>query len=222
MPLAGIHNFDSPAMDTSAILQTLLPGEPTIRRKDFNDELCLKMTDAKTFMAQEVGEYFLDMWWGTIKSSHEEIRKPITLEYDEALAVYAYTNCQPPFFEDINGALRCGEHHYLVDLIDSALEKLPVHSESVAYRWASIGNDLQLLLSDCVMTNLAYTSTNLQTRRYDGTGFDTDSMRIFMHLGRDISLYSDDNSRVFKKPLSQEAQAFVYWLKMLFQSSCTI
>ncbi|WP_454719375.1 hypothetical protein [Citrobacter freundii] len=173
------------------------------------------MTDAKTFMAQEIGEYLLDMWWGTIKSSHEKIRKPITLEYDEALAVYAYTNCQPPFFEDINSALRCGEHHYLVDLIDSALEKLPVHSESVTYRWANIGNDLQLLLSDGVMTNLAYTSTNLQTRRYDGTDFDTDSIRIFMHLGRDISLYSDDNSPGLQEALIPRGARF----RLLAQNS---
>ncbi|MBX4605972.1 hypothetical protein C7266_01360 [Klebsiella variicola] len=189
--------------------------QPHSRLKEFKDELCLKMTDAKTFMIQEVGEYLLDMWWGTIKSSHEKIRKPITLEYDEALAVYAYTNCQPPFFEDINGALRRGEHHYLVDLIDSALEKLPVHSESVTYRWATIGNDLQLLLSKGVMTNLAYTSTNLQTRRYDGNDFDTDSMRIFMHLGRDISLYSDDNSLGLQEALIPRGASF----RLLAQNS---
>lgn len=163
------------------------------------------MTDARTFMAKEVGEYLLDMWWGSIKTSHEEARKQIILDYDEALAVYAYTNGQPPFFEDINSALRCGEHHYLVDLIDSALQKLPVHSESLTYRWASIGDSL---LPNGVMTNLAYTSTNLQTRRYDGTDFDTDSMRIFMHLGRDISLYSDDNSPGLQEALIPRGSRF--------------
>ncbi|MBH3270845.1 hypothetical protein I5N37_05695 [Serratia marcescens] len=166
------------------------------------------MTDVKIFMANEVGEYIVDMWWGNIKSSHEAVKKEITLDYDEALAVYAYTNCLPPFFEDINGALRRGEDHYLVDLIDSALQKLPVHSESLTYRWANIGDDLQLLLSNGIMTNLAYTSTNLQTRRYDGTDFDTDSMRIFMHLGRDISLYSDDNSLGLQEALIPRGASF--------------
>lgn len=166
------------------------------------------MIEATTLMVQEVGEYLLDMWWGTIQTSHEQARKPIQLSYDEALAVYAYTNCHPPFYEDINGALRCREHHYLVELIDSALQKLPVHYESVAYRWANIGDDLGPLLSNGVITNLAYTSTNLQACRYDGGDFDTNSMRIFMHLGRDISLYSDDNSPGLQEALIPRGAKF--------------
>lgn len=134
------------------------------------------------------------MWWSAIQTSHRQANKPILLNYNEALAIYAYTNCYPPFYKDINNALREGAHHYLVDLIDFALKKLPVHHESVAYRWAKFEDNLELLLSKSIITNLAYTSTNLHARRYDGSDFDTDSMRIFMHLGRDISLYSDDNS----------------------------
>lgn len=191
-------------------MQDFLPTgfNPHSEWEDCNDGLYLKMTDTKTLMAQDVNEYLLDMWWGSIKSSHEKANKAITLNYNEALAVYAYTNCFPPFFEDINGALRCGEDHYLVGLIDSALQKLPVHSESLTYRWASIDSDLQVLLSKGVMINRAYTSTNLQTRRFDGTGFNTDSMRIFMHLGRDISLYSDDNSPGLQEALIPRGARF--------------
>lgn len=120
------------------------------------------------------------------------------------------------FFEEINGALRCREEHYLVDLIDSGLRKLPIHFESLTHRWAKIGDDLQLLLSQGVMINLGYTSTNLHPHRYDGSDFDTDSMRIFMHLGRDISLYSDDNSLGLQELLIPRGASF----RLLAQDFC--
>lgn len=166
------------------------------------------MSEAKNFMAQEVGEYLLDMWWLAIQNAHEQVNKAIQLSYDEALAVYAYTNCHPPFYEDINGALRAEQDHYLVPLIDSALEKLPYHPESVTHRWASLGADLEILLSNGIITNNGYTSTNLETKRYDGSDFDTDSMRIFMHLGRDISLYSDDNTPGLREALIPRGARF--------------
>lgn len=174
------------------------------------------MIDITTLMAQEVTEYVIDTWWQTIKSSHEKAHKQITLDKEEALAIYAYTNCMPPFFEEINGALRCREEHYLVDLIDSGLRKLPIHFESLTHRWAKIGDDLQLLLSQGVMINLGYTSTNLNPHRYDGSDFDTDSMRIFMHLGRDISLYSDDNSLGLQELLIPRGASF----RLLAQDFC--
>lgn len=166
------------------------------------------MTKTNVSIIEDVSDYLLDMWWSAIQNSHKQANKPIQLDYNEALAVYAYTNCCPPFYKEINSALRSGEHHYLVDLIDSALQKLPVHYESVAYRWAKLEDNLELLLSNSIITNLAYTSTNLQTRRYDGSDFDTDSMRIFMHLGRDISLYSDDNSLGLQEALIPRGAKF--------------
>ncbi len=163
----------------------------------------------KNIMANEVEEYLLDMWWGAIKTSHESARKEIILDYDEALAIYAYTNCRPPFYQDINNALRYSHDHYLVSLIDSALLKLPLHNESVVHRWTAIDSaQMQILLSDEVVTNQAYTSTNIQTRRYDGSEFNVDSMRIFMHLGRDISLYSDDNTPGLQEALIPRGAKF--------------
>jgi hypothetical protein len=92
------------------------------------------MSAGRNYIRKEVQEYLLDMWWLAIRNSHEQAKKDILLDYDEAIAVYAYTNVCPPFYEKINDALRSGENHYLVELIDSALSKLPIDESSVVHR----------------------------------------------------------------------------------------
>lgn len=135
------------------------------------------------------------MWWLAIQNAHENANINIVLDYDEAIAVYAYTNCIPPFYEKINSALRAGEDYYLVPLIDSALQKLPIHTSTVVHRWTDMSEgDIGILTHGGVFLNAGYTSTNMHSRRYDGAGFDCESFRIFMHTGRNISLYSDDFS----------------------------
>nr|TRO71713.1 hypothetical protein E5140_18485 [Pantoea agglomerans] len=153
------------------------------------------MSAIRNYIKKEVQEYLLDMWWLAIRKSHEQANKDILLDYDEAIAVYAYTNNYPPFYDKINDALRTGEDHYLVELIDSALSKLPVDESSVVHRWCTIStSEINILISGDSIINAGYTSTNLHAKRYDGSSFDCDSIRIFSLIGRNISLYSYDNS----------------------------
>lgn len=153
------------------------------------------MDIAQNVIRDEVADYLLDMWWLAIRSSHEKANKEILLTSEEALAVYAYTNCRPPYYQEINNALRDGEDHYMVELIDSALAKLPPETSSVVHRWAIIpGQEIEELRAGNIVTNLGYTSTNREPNRFEECEYGSDSMRIFQHLGRDISLYSDDNS----------------------------
>lgn len=174
------------------------------------------MSTIRNYIKKEVQEYLLDMWWLAIRKSHEQANKNILLGYDEAIAVYAYTNNYPPFYETINDALRSGENHYLVELIDSALSKLPIDESSVVHRWCPISDsDINLLTSGETIINAGYTSTNLHTKRYDGSSFDCDSIRIFSHTGRNISLYSDDNSLGLEEILIPRNSRF----SLLFQDA---
>lgn len=174
------------------------------------------MSAGRIYIRKEVQEYLLDRWWLSICKSHEHANKNILLDYDEVIAVYAYTNNYPPFYEKINEALRSGQNHQLVELIDSALSKLPVDESSVVHRWCPISVlEMNILISGEPIINAGYASTNLHPKRYDGSSFDCDSIRIFSHTGRNISLYSDDISLGLEEILIPRDSRF----RLLFQDA---
>lgn len=151
------------------------------------------MTAQAIFSHEQIDVYLEDRFWSAIKSMHANANKPILLTKHEAIALYAYTNCYPPFFEEINNDLRADETNQFITAIDSGLAKLPIFPESQLHRWAPIPTEeLELLNSGEVVTNLGYTSTNLFPKRFDACDPDCDAMRIYLSDGRDISLYSDD------------------------------
>ena len=152
-----------------------------------------------------------DQFWGMVKLNHTKVQKEVFLSRDEAVALYAYTACYPPMYKEINAALREGKlNNFLIKLVDSALNKLPIYSGQFVYRWSVPTLDEQAkLAANEVVIDGAYLSTLKLPNEL--TMVEHDSMLIkILHLnGRDVSLYSDDYSADIQEILIPRGSSFV-------------
>ncbi|WP_279464558.1 ADP-ribosyltransferase [Aeromonas veronii] len=103
--------------------------------------------------------------------NHSKVQKKIFLSRDEAVALYAYTVCYPPMYKEINSALREGKlNNFLIKLVDSALDNLPIYTDRFVYRWSVPTLDEQdKLAKNAVVTDRAYLST-LKKTKYANNG----------------------------------------------------
>lgn len=86
-------------------------------------------------------------------------------------------------------------NHFLIKLIDSALNLLPVYQDGVVYRWSvpTLDEQEKLGANDVVVEN-AYLSTLKAPNEITMAEPDCLLLKIFHLNGRDIALYSDDYS----------------------------
>ena len=151
-----------------------------------------------------------DHFYTIVQMNHSKVKQDIKLAKDEAVALHAYTKCYPPFYIEINTALRNGEYNnFLIKLIDSALSKLPDYHVSIVYRWTVPTLDEQLSLeNDEILTELAYLSTLKLPNELDMVESDCLLVKINHINGKDIALYSDDYSADIQEVLIPRGATF--------------
>lgn len=162
-------------------------------------------------LAEFLGEEIYDRFWLSVRSNHSKLNQNVLLDRDEAVAVYAYTNVYPPFYDAINGALREGDAgHFLIELLDQAIAKLPNYTANIVYRWSSppIGQMEDLARGDLV-EELGYVSTLKEPNELDMVDVDCLLFSINHQNGRDISLYSDDFSSAIQEVLIPRGARFL-------------
>ncbi len=152
-----------------------------------------------------------DQFWSIVQLNHNKVQKEVFLSRDEAVALYAYTVCYPPMYKEINTALREGRlNNFLVKLVDSALNKLPVYSGQFVYRWSvpTLDEQANLAANDVVIDG-AYLSTLKLPNELTMVEHDCMLIKISHLNGRDISLYSDDYSADIQEVLIPRGSSFV-------------
>ncbi|MGR5187742.1 ADP-ribosyltransferase [Photobacterium damselae] len=152
-----------------------------------------------------------DQFWSVVMLNHSKVQKEILLSRDEAVALYAYTVCYPPMYKEINAALREGRlNNFLIKLVDSALNKLPIYTERVVYRWSVPTLDEQgKLAANEVVIDGAYLSTLKVPNELTMVEHDCMLIKITHLNGRDISLYSDDYSPDIQEVLIPRGSSFI-------------
>ncbi|NMH66281.1 ADP-ribosyltransferase [Shewanella salipaludis] len=151
-----------------------------------------------------------DQFLAIVQMNHGKLKKEISVTRDEAVALHAYTKCYPPIYQEINSALRDGKfNHFLIKLIDSALNKLPVYGESEVYRWTVPTLDEQECLEgNLQVTENAYLSTLKAPNQIDMAEHDCWLIKISHLNGRDIALFSDDFSLEIQEVLIPRGSSF--------------
>lgn len=151
-----------------------------------------------------------DQFYSIVQLNHSRVKKDIKLARDEAVALHAYTKCYPPFYIEINSALRGGEYNnFLIKLIDSALSKLPDYDEKIVYRWTVPTLEEQVSLNnDEMITEHAYLSTLKLPNELDMVESDCLLVKIKHLNGKDIALYSDDYSIDIQEVLIPRGSTF--------------
>jgi len=156
----------------------------------------------------KVGIY--DQFLAIVQMNHRKVQKKISVTRDEAVALNAYTKCYPPIYQEINSALRDGKfNHFLIKLIDSALNKLPIYGESDVYRWTVPTLDEQERLAGNIqVTENAYLSTLKVPNRIDMVEHDCWLIKISHLNGRDVGVFSDDFSPEIQEVLIPRSSSF--------------
>lgn len=152
-----------------------------------------------------------DQFWSIVKLNHSRVQKDVMLPRDEAVALYAYTVCYPPMYQEINFALREGKlNNFLIKLVDSALNLLPVYQDRFVYRWTvPTLDERDKLANDDVVIDGAYLSTLKAPNEIDMVESDCILLKINHLNGRDIALYSDDYSAEIQEVLIPRGSSFV-------------
>ncbi|MGF1878096.1 ADP-ribosyltransferase [Photobacterium frigidiphilum] len=152
-----------------------------------------------------------DQFWSIVKLNHSKVQKDIILPRDEAVALYAYTVCYPPMYQEINAALREGKlNNFLIKLVDSALDQLPIYQDRFVYRWSipTLGEQEQLANNEAVVEG-AYLSTLKEPNEITMVENDCMLLKVVHLNGRDIALYSDDYSAEIQEVLIPRGSSFV-------------
>ncbi|QLE36206.1 ADP-ribosyltransferase [Vibrio parahaemolyticus] len=162
-------------------------------------------------LAELLGEEIYDRFWLSVQINHSKLNKNVLLDRDEAVAVYAYTNVYPPFYDAINGALREGDTgHFLIAILDQAIVKLPNYSSNIVYRWSSPPiEQIEALERGELVEELGYVSTLKEPNELDMVDSDCLLLSISHQDGRDISLYSDDFSSAIQEVLIPRGARFL-------------
>ncbi|QIR07979.1 ADP-ribosyltransferase [Salinivibrio costicola] len=162
-------------------------------------------------LVEFLGEEIYDRFWLSVQTNHSKLNKNVLLERDEAVALYAYTNVYPPFYDAINGALREGDAgHFLIALLDQAIAKLPNYSSNIVYRWTSPPiEQIKALERGSLVEELGYVSTLKEPNELDMVDGDCLLFSIYHLSGRDISLYSDDFSSAIQEVLIPRGASFL-------------
>ena len=152
-----------------------------------------------------------DQFWGIVRLNHSKVQKDVILPRDEAVALYAYTVCYPPMYQKINSALREGKlNNFLIKLVDSALNRLPIYQDRFVYRWSVPTLDEQdRLANNEVVIDGAYLSTLKAPNEITMVEHDCILLKINHLNGRDIALYSDDYSVEIQEVLIPRGSSFV-------------
>lgn len=152
-----------------------------------------------------------DQFWSVVQLNHSKVQKKVFLSRDEAVALYAYTVCYPPMYKEINSALREGKlNNFLIKLVDSALDNLPIYTDRFVYRWSVPTLDEQdKLATNAVVTDGAYLSTLKKPNTLTMVEHDCWLIKIKHLNGRDISLFSDDFSVDIQEILIPRGSSFL-------------
>lgn len=161
-------------------------------------------------LAKYLDEQIYDMFWLSVLNNHSKLNKAVELSKDEAVSVYAYTNVHPPYYKMINESLRNGESdHFLIQLLDNAIERLPIFKQTIVYRWSAPPiEQIQLLFNGGTITELGFVSTLKEPNELDMSEPDCILSSIEHRTGRDISLYSDDFSAKIQEVLLPRNSTF--------------
>ena len=151
-----------------------------------------------------------DQFYSIVQMNHDRVKKEISLSKDEAVALHAYTKCYPLIYSEINFALRDGfNNHFLIKLIDAALNKLPNYDGQVVYRWTvPTLPEQDELENDGTVTEYAYLSTLKLPNEITMIESDCWLLRINHLNGKDVALYSDDYSIEIQEVLIPRGSTF--------------
>ncbi|NMD50398.1 hypothetical protein HG547_01935 [Shewanella sp. DNRA4] len=154
-----------------------------------------------------------DQFWSVVQLNHSKVQKEVFLSRDEAVALYAYTVCYPPMYKAINSALRENRlNNFLIKLVDSALNKLPVYTARYVYRWSMPTlNEQAKLANNEVIVDRAYLSTLKVPNVLTMVEHDCIIIKIKHLNGRDISLFSDDFSADIQEVLIPRGSSFLQY-----------
>ena len=152
-----------------------------------------------------------DQFWNMVQLNHSKVNQEVKLIKDEAIALYAYTLCHPPFYKEINKALRNGDtNNFIIKLIDSAIKNLPIYRGKYVFRWTlPLLEEKEKLDSYEEVFEKAYLSTLKFPNEITMADPECILFKIEHLNGRDIALYSDDYSIDIQEVILPRGSSFI-------------